>query len=273
MSNEIVSIEPAGAVDVLRSRWLALLTTTGAAAIAGFLIAPLLPATWQSDVVIQVGQVGDDAIENPAIIVRRVNSGILQCGVTAEPIDPAAARSVTANPNGAVQFLEIRLTARGRTADEAFSRSQHAVECVAGRLQRATEAALRRSVEFRTSLAQQRDELGEDLTHFREALARSDGRANATDLLLLESRLNEARGQLLHWTRLLQEFDERHEHDTPTTVLSPPSKPLAPTWPRPSILAAMSGAAALFLCAAFFLATRGSTRSHDRLARTASRHG
>ena len=275
MSNEIISIEPADAVGVLWSRRLLLLATTAAAGLIGFLIAPLLPGTWQSDVVIQVGQVGNSAIENPAMIVRRINSGILECGVTAQPIEPATIKSVTANPNAGAEFLEIRLTARGRTADEALSRAQGAVECVAGRLQRATDAALRRSAEFRTSLEEQRQQLVEDLSAFRQALARADGRASTTDLLLLESRLNEARGQLLHWTRLLQEFDERHARDTPTAVLSPASRPLAPTWPRRSILAAMSAAAALFLCAAFFLVTGGRPRPHGPVTPKAasSTHG
>jgi len=275
MSNEIISLEPAEALNLLWSRWLLLLTTTAAAAIVGFLIAPLLPGTWQSDLVIQVGRVGNKAIENPAIVVRRVNSGILECGVTAQPVEPAAVKSLTANPDGAVDFMEVRLTARGRTADEAFSRAQHAAECVAGRLRQATDVALRRSAEYRASLEEQRQQLAEDLNVFRQALARSDGHANTTDLLLLESRLNESRGQLLHWTRLLQEFDERHERDTPTSVLSPPSRPLAPTWPRRSILAAMSGAAALFFCAAFLLITRGSLAPRDpgAPAAAASRHG
>jgi len=274
MSNEIVSIEPADAVAVLWSRRWVLLTTTAAAALVGFLIAPLLPGTWQSDVVIQVGQVGNKAVENPALLVRRINTGILDCGVTAEPIEPADAKSVTADPYGA-EFLEIRLTARGRTADEAFSRAENAVGCVAGRLQRATEVALRRTAEFRTSLEQQREQLAEDLRTFRQALARTEGHANPTDLLLLQSRLNEVRGQLLQWTTLLHDFQEDHERDRPTTVLSPPSKPLAPTWPRRSTLAAISGATALFLCTAFFVGIRASRPTRAAVAPTqaASRHG
>jgi len=243
MMNEVIALRPSNSVAVLWSRrWVLVLAIVSAAALA-FGIASFVRQTWESQVVVQIGQIEDKLIERPEVVARRVNLGTLLCGGADGYSD--ALRAVTASFDGAPDLGEVRLSARGLTADQARARAAAAGDCLVKRHQPLFDTARERTSDYRHALKIQLDQAEEHIQITTSLLARvALTPANVAEVLLLQSTLNSDRTQHLELARELREIDVRHQNDGPTTILQTASMPAAPLWPRRGLIAFFAGAVA-----------------------------
>ena len=263
MTTEVLALDAYTSIRMLWIRRWALFTVVVLASAAGYLVARALPAVWESQAIVLIGRVGGTPVENGPTLVRRINVGTIQCS---ESADAASVHldSVNAQLEGAPDFTEIRLIVRGGSATEAADRAREAVECLVNRHRARFESAKRRDKAFREALQRQL-EVGEtNVASISRIIDKAaSGPANPAEFLLLSTRLSDERARLLELANRLYALEKEHATDTPTFVLSEP-KPAELIWPRRRLIAALSGAAALFVGACVVLFASQQTRlSHS----------
>jgi uncharacterized protein involved in exopolysaccharide biosynthesis len=251
MTTEVLAVDSLSAVRLLWSQRWTLLAAVAIASGLGYAVTFALPATWESQAVVQLGQVGTNPIESVVIIVRRINVGTLTCDPSSDVSSPGF-DAVTGQVDAA-DAREIRFIARGRSLDEAVRRANDSAACLVRRHQKQFESAVRRDSEYRAALYSQVAQLKENIANITQMVARSTNSSNQAENLLLVTRLADERARLIDLAAQVHTFDEEHAADTPTTVISSPSRPVAPIWPRRGLLAALGGAVALVLACSWVL--------------------
>src|SRR3954468_21007361 len=231
MRDEVLALSAPDAVRALwRRRWT-LAAAIAMAAVGAFFAASLLPATWESQVVVEVGQVGDKPLEGGAALVRRINVGTLRCGSADGAGAINANDRVTANLDPVAEFVEIRLTANGRTADEAVARTTRALTCLVARHTELFAMAQRRDAAYRAALDFQLTAMKASAEHLEQMVRNSSAAAAAGgDALLLQTRLDGVRAQHLELAEQVRDFDESHAADIGTLAISDISRPSSPVW-------------------------------------------
>jgi hypothetical protein len=259
MTSEVLALDTSTSIRMLWARRWALVAVVVLASAVGYLVALALPAVWESQGVLQIGQVGTTPVESGPTLVRSINVGTIQCS---ENADGASVHldSVNAQLEGAPDFKEIRLLVRGGTATEADDRAREAVSCLVNRHRARFESATRREKAFRDALQLHLEQGNASVASISRGIDKAtSGSTNAAELLLLTTRLSDERMRLLEVAGRLYALEKDHANDTATFVLSEP-KPAARIWPRPRLIAALSGAVALLVGACVVLFASEQTR-------------
>lgn len=259
MTSEVLALDASTSIPMLWARRWALVAAVVLASTVGYVVALALPAVWESEVVLQIGQVGATTLESGATLVRRLNVGTIQCS---ENADAASVHfdSVNAQLEGPPDSKEIRLLGRGGSSTEAADRAREAVACLLNRHRARFESAAHREKAFRDALQLQLEQGKANVASMSRILDKAaSGSANAAEFLLLSTRLTDERMRLLDLAGRLYALEKEHATDTPTFVLSEP-EPAARIWPRPPLIAALSGAVALLVGACVVLLGSEQTR-------------
>lgn len=246
MTSEVLALDLSTSIRMLWTRRWALVAVVVLASAVGYLVALVLPAVWESQAVLQIGQVGKTDVESAPTLVRRINVGTIQCSENADAA-PVHLDSVNAQLEGAPDFKEIRLLVRGGTATEAADRARDAVACIVNRHRARFDSATRREKTFRDALQLQMEQGNANVASISRVIDKGAwNSANATEFLMLSTRLGDERVRLLEIADRLYVLEMDHATDTATFVLSEP-KAAARIWPRPNLIAALSGAVALLV--------------------------
>jgi uncharacterized protein involved in exopolysaccharide biosynthesis len=266
MTNEVIALSPSTSVGVLWSRRWTLVTAIATASIAAAAGASLLPKTWESQTVVQLGQVAGKPIERADVVVRKINVGVLQCGLPQAGTNPTRLDAVVARLDSTPELGEVRLVATGRTADEAHDQAARAAACLVERDRALFEAAQRRDAQFRAALEFQVQQVKSSLENSTQMLGRTTPTAgNAPEALLLQSRIEGARVQHLQLAKELRDLEADHQNDALTSVARDATYPSTPIWPRRALLAAFAGVLAFVLCSAVFLFGLAPPRPSERM--------
>ena len=263
MTSEVLALDASTSIRVLWAHRWALVAIVVLASAAGYTVARALPAVWESQAVVQIGQVGATPVESGPTLVRRINVGTIQCS---ENVDGASVHldSVNAQLEGAPDFKEIRLVVRGTTATEAADRAREAVTCLVNRHRARFESATRRDEAFRHALRVQLEQGEANVASISRIIDNAASRSvNTAEILLLSTRLSDERTRVLELAGRLYVLEKEQASDTATFVLREP-QPAARIWPRPRIIAALSGAVALLVGACVVLFASEQTRLSRR---------
>jgi uncharacterized protein involved in exopolysaccharide biosynthesis len=257
MTTELLTVDVPDSLRTLWQRRWALIASVAVGAFVAFLGASLLPQTWESQAVVELGHVGEKSIESGAALVRKVNLGTLPCGDRGQS-DVLRTDGITARLDPVNEFIEVRLVGVGRSADEAVSRTTRAVECLSKRHDGLFAAAQRRDAARRDVLQLQLSSLKDNIDSLTTSLGRVAAAGSTADTLLLQDRIDALRVRERELSDQLLDFDAAHSGDTSTVALSPPSRPAAPVWPRRGLMAVIAGALALVTACAALLFARST---------------
>jgi hypothetical protein len=255
MPDEVLAFEPMAAVETLWGRRWTLLAVGAAASIGAYFAASLLPKTWNSEVTLVIGQVQGEPLENPSLLVRRLNEGLLQC----DDKDPSSlsrlSQAVTARVS-APDFTEVGLFVRGHVAEEVSQQSQRAADCIVQRHRRFYESRRQRSAEHLSYLEFELKQGTGDVSSVAEMVRRmTENAANASAVLLVQSRLDIERQRLRELS--LEILKLRTEADKDAATVRLPSSRVTLVWPKPVIMGVVGGGFALALFCTLLLLLSG----------------
>jgi len=270
MPDEVLAFEPMAAVETLWGRRWTLLAVVAAASIGAYFAASLLPKTWNSEVTLVIGQVQGEPLENPSLLVRRLNEGLLQC----DDKDPSSlsrlSQAVTARVS-APDFTEVGLFVRGHDAEEVSQQSQRAADCIVQRHRRLYESRRQRSAEHLSYLEFELKQGTGDVSSVAEMVRKmTENAANASAVLLVQSRLDIERQRLRELSLEILKRKTEADNDAATARLSPSPRVFL-IWPKPMIIGAIGGGFALALISTLLLLL-ASQRTPSRIAISGRAH-
>jgi len=269
MSDEVIAFEPRAAVDMLWARRWTILLVVAFASIGAYLAAFMLPKTWSSELTLVIGQVQGEPLENPALLVRRLNEGLLQC----DDEDPSSlsrpSEAVTARVSQP-DFAELTLSARGNDAEGVSQQTRRAADCIVQRHRRFYESRRQRSAEHLSYLEFELKQGTDDESSVAEMVRRMTEAANASTVLLVQSRLDIERQRLRELSLEILKRKTEADNDAATARLSPSPRVFL-IWPKPMIIGAIGGGFALALLSTLLLLL-ASQRTPSRIAISGRAH-
>jgi hypothetical protein len=251
MSDEVFAFEPLAAVETLWARRWTLLLSVAVASLGAYFAASLLPKTWTSELTVQIGRVQGDTLENPSLLVRRVNHGLLQCEDDPSGASPLS-RAVTAQVSSP-DFAEVTLLGQGGDAEDVSQKTQRAADCIVQGHQRLYESARQRSAQHLGYLELELKQGTDDVTGVAAMLRTMSGNAaNASAVLLLQSRLDIERQRLRELSLEILKLKTQADSDAATVRLSSSSR-VTLIWPKPVVMGVVGGGLALALFSTLLL--------------------
>ncbi|HEY8367934.1 MAG TPA: Wzz/FepE/Etk N-terminal domain-containing protein [Thermodesulfobacteriota bacterium] len=246
--------------EAFRRRRLAILATALGSALAAAVVVFLIPPTFESRVVIQIGQVAQVArgvgaqvafvpLERPKDLVDRLREEH-QVDADGVPRPYPRVEAVAAvddrNPSSIIE-----ITAHGRSAEESQAFLEAVTDGVLGHLEGLFAQYVGVQREERGRLAATVARLEEELVRLdREIESRAARSDPMTAMLVLEksrrlSELNDLRGQIALWDQVLSPTNTYESR----VIVEPTPRP-SPVKPRKGLIIVMAGALG-FLLAAF----------------------
>ncbi len=260
--------------NALKNRKLLVLGLPGSAALLAAVTVFLLPPSFESRAVIQVGQtaqlgqagqLGQAAyfapIERPQDLIERLKQ---QYRVGEEdPPNPLPRVESVAPVDRRNPSAIIEITARARTPEESQAFLRSVTTAVLEEHRRLFTQLVGIQREERNRLMAAAARMEEDAARLSRQLNRPvSGSGALAGLLLLErtqrlSELNALRGQVAQWDLLLSPANCYE-----TRLILEPTRPLSPVRPRKTLIIVLAGMLGLF--AGVFLAIAGPGRSRPR---------
>jgi uncharacterized protein involved in exopolysaccharide biosynthesis len=230
-----------------RARWL-LLGITLTAAIAGLVLSYFVPPTYESEANIRVGQVFGRPLENGYAVAALIGSEGFRTQLEQVlgqmiPRRSVRAETVEGGVGAAAQPAYVKVSARGDSADAAWSLAQKIVELLTERHQRDYEASVSKNRAYQNTLGTQIKGIEHALTEMEATLGRmrQNPGVSAPAILLLQGQVEEKQTQLLAFAKELRDSEIAEATETwPTQALAPPPRPRGPTWPVGLVVTAIS---------------------------------
>jgi hypothetical protein len=167
-------------------------------------------------------------------------------------------------------FAELTLSARGNDAVEVSQQTQRAADCIVQRHRRFYESRRQRSAEHLSYLEFELKQGTDDESSVAEMVRRMTEAANASTVLLVQSRLDIERQRLRELSLEILKRKTEADNDAATARLSPSPRVFL-IWPKPMIIGAIGGGFALALLSTLLLLL-ASQRTPSRIAISGRAH-
>ena len=257
--------EPPGLYELIHPlvrHWKVLLAGVVTGILVAGAITLLLPKRYETSFLLKIGSAADKQLEDSYAVVEIINS---------ESFQQAAASSAGLN----LSSKQLQNMVEAKTDSERWQPTWVSVQVLADAPDRALEVAtamiqgiIQRHTELFNESMRPYQDFEKDLQH-SVALAeaeteklknnledyRSKGKTNASDEILLQSKLADLENQALALKKELHTLQTSMStvHSVNTTVAAPPIRPTSPSRPNLKMNLAVACVASLFLMISFIL--------------------